>query len=1477
MAEVLYLDFSSNTEINEEYNHDRIYKVGLKDQFSSIFPEDDYEDFIRQRIGLSRIKVGVSFPNFERKPPSGDGRNGWSNIAVRIHLDADTDLVMMCDLGEYKPKNNQGFPVLRYLRVKGFTTLDRGTVACGEIEAECDVAVRLVYAQEWYCEAIEPTRYLSAEQVGRSLFSLEFMERLNGCYVAEPHERFLETLDRWDLYIRSRREIIDKDLDAGYSCDSEPEVLMSYFRPASGDAEKDDPLPYLELSGDGDVWSASDAPGSQMIPLLHIVHDFDMKSYRGDVSLRRDFERFVNNRSLILSEQVSFEGKGQGRPVYRSMIQLRESRVSYSAGEEVIRNEGKIAHLMHERDRKVEECEADGRRQLKSETDSLMADFERSRLPDQMASYEQEVRREVETEAAAERDLAIAQERRALEKEASDLETRVAEQRAALGSVGGDRTDSDTPPVAEHALEELESSLEANRVAILSIEDRHPIEDLIRKMISPRMQERRKDLLRKEHERVEKDLRKRVEAFIEEKKRAIEDETNIAIRDVVENETRMRLHVFFRLDSGIKADPDSVLRDVKERCTGKQMFLYKDPMGEIAVLDRQSSALYNLKHGFVMNPFLATALSNSSRTAPRKEADVERYYSQRLNPKQREAVGKALGSNGMFLIRGPPGTGKTEVIAEIAAQYASRGRKVLIASENNKAVDNAFQRLPELPFLRCVRLFGGYSSDKAERNPYSVDRLTGNFYRDIADHLDGEVSRSVHARDYAARIDEVIPELRSREAEVERLGDAASDVLAKADVLEDEIRRLNRRLREDADDNADYVRENYALEEKIGSIERAEAEVFDSETGSVVVELDGRRLSKGAVRAIYALRKTEMNREFKMLENRGELSELLRKRSAAVDLDERARAELAIQDYAKESGIDLLGIKLIKVFPEGIPDRDTVLRLKEQVDAGVRDVIDAIEDRIQENKSICTDTSGIEKEIRAKERELQELRSDPVRRTYENARDNLISDVRRMMSDNGIEEDISDPSEGIGILEREKDRIARSAENGLNGELQDAFRRMSSYLRDETVVKADSEELNGVLLDYSNVIGLTCTTKDTVRTNAGEVDLKRVNIDVVIVDEVSKSSFLEILYPIMFGKTVVLVGDDRQLPPTYPSLVSEDDMFRYDPSLVNKDLESEFRHMYEHSFFAEMYESAPASGKTMLTVQYRMHPDIMDADNIFYGGKLTFGGAKGSREHYLEIKGAGQRRFISRDTHLVFIDVDGQESKSSTGGTTRMNAAEADVVVSLLKSMERCCMRDRFGESIGGRRFDVDDTRLSLGVICGYAGQAKAIRGKLRGFKFQSFNRSEDEQFMVDTVDNFQGDERDIIVLSLVVTDTRKRTFMTMFNRINVAVSRARCLLVIVGNSRAFSSFPVDIDGKREYVYRSIVDMARRHHGYITARDVLGERSHETLLDQHQGPRPAPQSRRRIQQIPEAHGIGEPDPHRYRHSGAAEGDLGGFP
>lgn len=129
-----------------------------------------------------------------------------------------------------------------------------------------------------------------------------------------------------------------------------------------------------------------------------------------------------------------------------------------------------------------------------------------------------------------------------------------------------------------------------------------------------------------------------------------------------------------------------------------------------------------------------------------------------------------------------------------------------------------------------------------------------------------------------------------------------------------------------------------------------------------------------------------------------------------------------------------------------------------------------------------------------------------------------------------------------------------------------------------------------------------------------------------------------------------------------------------------------------------------------------------------------------------------------------------------------------------------------------------------MGVICAYADQARLIRKEIKNNKsrnpYRSFNANPEERFMVKTVDDFQGDERDIIILSMVRTE--KSNFLEDYRRINVAISRARSLLIIVGNKRNLESMNVNIDGQSVPVYRNILKLIQRRNGIRTQEDITG-------------------------------------------------------
>ena len=148
------------------------------------------------------------------------------------------------------------------------------------------------------------------------------------------------------------------------------------------------------------------------------------------------------------------------------------------------------------------------------------------------------------------------------------------------------------------------------------------------------------------------------------------------------------------------------------------------------------------------------------------------------------------------------------------------------------------------------------------------------------------------------------------------------------------------------------------------------------------------------------------------------------------------------------------------------------------------------------------------------------------------------------------------------------------------------------------------------------------------------------------------------------------------------------------------------------------------------------------------------------------------------------------------------------------------------------------DTRPSIGVICTYGDQAGLIKRKLKGkFKsYEGFSQNNDNKLVISTVDDFQGDERDIIILSMVrnpIKRTGNYEFIKKFERINVALSRARKLLIVVGNKDFLSNCGVinlpDIDGNKALdrqaypVYKEIINTIDVYGKILQSDDIIKE------------------------------------------------------
>ena len=194
---------------------------------------------------------------------------------------------------------------------------------------------------------------------------------------------------------------------------------------------------------------------------------------------------------------------------------------------------------------------------------------------------------------------------------------------------------------------------------------------------------------------------------------------------------------------------------------------------------------------------------------------------------------------------------------------------------------------------------------------------------------------------------------------------------------------------------------------------------------------------------------------------------------------------------------------------------------------------------------------------------------------------------------------------------------------------------------------------------------------------------------------------------------------------------------------------------------------------TLLKMQYRMNDDIMRfSSNYFYNGQV---------ESAPQVK---YRGILDLDIPMEWLDTntftdDSLQFKEEFIGESfgRINKEEAELTLNTLQ---------QYFERIGKQR--LLDERIDVGIISPYRAQVQYLRRLLMKREyFKPFRR----QISINTVDGFQGQERDIIVISMVRANEEGQIgFLRDLRRMNVAITRARMKLIILGDVPTLTRHP---------------------------------------------------------------------------------------
>jgi len=315
--------------------------------------------------------------------------------------------------------------------------------------------------------------------------------------------------------------------------------------------------------------------------------------------------------------------------------------------------------------------------------------------------------------------------------------------------------------------------------------------------------------------------------------------------------------------------------------------------------------------------------------------------------------------------------------------------------------------------------------------------------------------------------------------------------------------------------------------------------------------------------------------------------------------------------------------------------------------------------------------------------------------------------------------------------------------------------------------------------------------------------------DIVIMDEASKATPLEMAVPMVWGKKIIIIGDHKQLPP----MMNEDNIItnlkKAGQNVVAEKIER-FKESQFEILFKTAFKLKPSIVATLDT-QYRMHKQIMNTVSHFYSDELENGlicgltdedmdnpnyNYRGSRYHGLNLPG-----FIEPQTHAIWINVDTPESQPN-GSTSFVNKGELDAIKTVIKALQKA---EGFNEFMDSQK-KIEDKEI--GIITFYGAQYGKIKEMYRTGAF-----GKDLQCRINVVDKFQGMERNIIIISTVRSNKcHKYGFAEDIRRINVGLSRARRLLIVVGNRQFFrqnSHYTKSIDEMEHFDIKQLQDCVR--------------------------------------------------------------------
>lgn len=662
----------------------------------------------------------------------------------------------------------------------------------------------------------------------------------------------------------------------------------------------------------------------------------------------------------------------------------------------------------------------------------------------------------------------------------------------------------------------------------------------------------------------------------------------------------------------------------------------------------------------------------------------------KLDGSQASVVAHAL-SNRFSVVTGAPGTGKTQVILNIIANALMRDKTVLVASKNNKAVDNVKERFDVIDPSQYLLRFGKKDYVTAQTIPALARILQRlNALKDQPDNLQSLLSQYKSLIEAVKEAKEKLARIEKLKIELPGLAKQVSD--AKEKVEKEDFRHTT---------CIESIRTRYADESALGNLSHT--------------SLDNK------LSAFKRLRNT-FQRKYSGIS--GVWHNLFSKRKhAEILLNFIDELPPSIKTRLREIGV----AGSVDDFSNGqaiISQSNLIIPVLE----GVCDFLQNIE---TENRKYSTTISKQKQSLNDCEKRLTVAANEFEDLT--GRKGDFYNQINRAKA--------TLDNLGKQLVEAKINSIERQP---------DASRKISSYksyLPDNIPWK--DVEIPGFIRKTRELLSVCRLISTTSLSVKSAFPLADNLFDMLIIDEASQCDVASALPLILRAKQVVIIGDPQQLRHITSVRIEEENVIREFMGLSDKPyLKYVEQSLWDFSadFLALANQN---SSPVTLENHYRCHHDIIGYSNHQFYGRFL--------DKPLNVK-TDESAMTLPQQGIVMINVHGRQEAEHVN----INRVEAERCISHAK--ELCSLK----------------ADVSIGIVTPFRDQADYIKANL--------DDSMKDNVEVNTAHGFQGDEKDVIIYSLVVSENSPKTKINWIdyrvpNLVNVAVTRARQTLYVIGNA----------------------------------------------------------------------------------------------